>query len=80
MGTILLSKTEQNMLYIVGKLIPWGIRESLLTRVKVSFERVTALLRRVTVTCIPTFHRIATSVTSKISTLRITFTALLHNN
>ena len=41
---------------IVGKLIRWVIRKSMLTRVKVSFEGVTALLRRVPVFCKPIFH------------------------
>ena len=44
-------------LYIVGKLIPWEIKTSVLTLVKVSFEGVTALLRRVTVTCNDNFSQ-----------------------
>ena len=56
-GTILVSKREQNMLYTVGKIIPWGIRKPMITCAKVSFEGVAALICRVTVICIPTFHR-----------------------
>ena len=35
---------EQDILYVVGKLVPWGIRKSMLTCIKVSFERVMGLL------------------------------------
>ena len=70
---------KQEMLYVVGKFIPWGNQKFHVTRVKVSFEGVTALLHMVTVTCMPKFHR-NSCVTSKLVILRVTFTALLHNN
>ena len=58
---------------VVEKLIPWGIRKSRLICMKVSFKGVTALLRRVTVTCMLTFHR-NTYVTFEIPALTIKFT------
>ena len=54
------------------------LKKSMLTLVKVSFEGFTALLRRVTAWQL--FTEIATCVTSKIPTLRIKFSAFLHND
>ena len=45
----LVSKVGHLVLYIVGKLIPLGFRISMLEGLKVSFKRVIALHRRVSV-------------------------------
>ena len=45
----LVSKEGHLVLYIVGKLIPLGFRLSMLEGLKVSFNRVTAFYRRVSV-------------------------------